>query len=241
MKPVEFADIHQHVLWGLDDGSRNRKSMHALLKQDAEEGIRLVYATTHAYPDMRPFDYVLYNKRLAEANDWCVSMGYDLKILPGCEIHYCGNVPELLRSGRLPTLGDSDYALIEFSPGDSTDTILRAVDRIYGAGFTPILAHIERYHSLLRFPGRALRLRDEYDLIYQINCETIADPYGFFEKRFVRHMLRERGIDVIATDAHHVFRRPAYMQEAYEEICDLCGRGYARRVTRFGFKLAELK
>ena len=50
MKSEGFADLHQHVLWGLDDGPKTPEQMHALLRQNVEERIRLVFATTHAYP-----------------------------------------------------------------------------------------------------------------------------------------------------------------------------------------------
>ena len=65
MKSEGFADLHQHVLWGLDDGPKTPEQMHALLRQNVEERIRLVFATTHAYPKLCPFNLSLYRERLA--------------------------------------------------------------------------------------------------------------------------------------------------------------------------------
>ena len=56
MKSEGFADLHQHVLWGLDDGPQTSEQMRVLLRQDVEEGIQLVFATAHAYPKLRAFD-----------------------------------------------------------------------------------------------------------------------------------------------------------------------------------------
>jgi protein-tyrosine phosphatase len=238
MKEEEFSDLHQHVLWGLDDGPRTPEEMQALLEQDWKEGIRLVFATTHAYPKERAFDLVRYRERLCEANDYCSGKGWPIILLAGCEIYYCDAVPDHLAAGRLPALGDSRRALIEFHPGVSLSEIGDAADRLYSAGYPPVLAHVERYRCLVRSPERAMEMREEYGLIYQMNCETVLQPRGFRERCFVRRMLAEHAIDAIATDAHDVLRRPVRMQEAYRKIADGQGEDFARQLVSLGWSLA---
>ena len=137
MREEGFSDLHQHVLWGLDDGPQTSEQMRALLRQDVEEGIQLVFATAHAYPKLRAFDLALYRERLAEANACCESECWPLRVVPGCEIHYCSAVPDHLSAGRLPTLGYSHHALIEFAPDVSPAEIEEAADRLYRTGYTP--------------------------------------------------------------------------------------------------------
>ena len=55
-----FIDLHQHVLWGLDDGPKTPEEMHKLLRADAKDGIRVLAATSHALPGIRPFDLDFY-------------------------------------------------------------------------------------------------------------------------------------------------------------------------------------
>ena len=239
MKKVHFTDLHQHVLWGIDDGPQTRKQMRALLRQDAENGIEIVFATSHAYPKTRPFDYKLYRKRLKEANEYCESKGWNLRVLPGCEIHYCSSVADRLAEGKLPTLGNTRYVLIEFSTEVSMERISSAADRLYCAGYLPVIAHVERYNRLVRSPKRAIELRDDYGLLYQVNCDTILHPHGFRERRFVKKMLEEEAIDAIATDAHDVQRRPVHMMEAYRKIARDYDPYYARQLVRLGKKIAK--
>jgi protein-tyrosine phosphatase len=236
MKPEGFADVHQHVLWGLDDGPKTAAEMAALLKQDAEQGIGLVFATSHAYPKMRAFDLALCEKRLHEANAYCKKQGWPLRVVSGCEIHYCSTVADHLTAGRLPTLGHSRSALIEFDPDVSLDSIGEAADALYRAGHTPVLAHVERYRCFVRSPEHALSMREEYGLIYQMNCETVLQPRGFFEQRFVKRMLERRAIDVLATDAHDIARRPVRMREAYQKIAKEQGTDYADLLTSYGWR-----
>lgn len=237
MKADGFSDLHQHVLWGIDDGPRTPEQMQALLRQDMEEGIRLVYATSHAYPQERAFNYALYRERLREANAYCKSQGWPLHVLPGCEIHYCPAVADHLAAGKLPTLGNSRRALIEFNTNVSASEIGEAANKLYCSGHPPVLAHVERYRSLLLFPERAIEMREEYGLLYQMNCETVVQPRGFIERRFVRKMLEECAVDAIATDAHDVVNRPAHMKNAYRKIAREYGKDYAQQLVCMGWML----
>ena len=218
MKMESFADIHQHVLWGLDDGPQSPEQMRALLAQDVRGGVSLVFATAHAYPATRPFDMALYRERLEEANDFCKAQGWDLRALPGCEIHYCDSVPDLLAAGRLPALGETRYVLIEFEPDAPLSRIGEAANSLYRAGYQPVIAHVERYRCMALAPRRAMEARERYGVLFQMNCHTVLRPVSVWQKWFARRMLGAQAIDVIATDAHDTVLRPAQLREAYQAI-----------------------
>ncbi len=235
-----FADLHQHVLWGVDDGPQSAEEMRALLERDAAEGIGLVAATAHAYPRTQPFDLALYRERLAEANEYCRARGLPLAVVAGCEIHDAERVPDLLAAGKLPALGDSRCALIEFREDASLDEVGATAGRLYTAGFVPVVAHAERIRCLARRPERAIEAREEYGVILQVNCDTVLAPRGFFERRFVARMLRAEAVDLIATDAHGASRRPPRMREAMAAVRQRCGEDYARRLEERAWRLLGL-
>lgn len=234
-----FADIHQHVLWGMDDGPGTEEQMHALLEQNSAEGIQLVYATTHANPQHCPFDLALYLERLGEANAYCENKGLDLCILPGSEIRYNASVPDKLMAGSLLPLDNSRHVLIEFARDISFFEIHKATDSLYRAGYLPVLAHVERYRCLRRDSGKARELREEYGLLFQMNCATVTHPRGMIERHFVHRMLAARAIDVIATDAHDAVSHPARIQEAYRTIAYQFGEDYAQYLVDFGWRLTR--
>ena len=240
MSPHGFADIHQHVLWGLDDGPATRKQMHALLRQNVENGVRLVYATAHAAPGLRRFNAELYRERLKEANAYCRKRDWPLRILSGCEMYYSPAAVDALLEGRIPTLGGSLYVLIEFSEDVSAARIGKAANSLYRAGYRPILAHAERYRCLVRSPARAMAVRDEFGLLLQINCETVLRPRGFFRRRFVRTLLWEQAVDVLASDAHDALRRPVQMRNAYRKIAREYDARYAKRLVHLGWRISKL-
>lgn len=234
MNTEAFADIHQHVLWGMDDGPNSPGQMQQLLAQDVQNGITLLCATAHACPGVRPFDFEQYRLRLREANACCAARGWDLRILPGCEILYCDSVPDHLSDGRLPSLGNSRYVLIEFQPDVPLSRIGKAAADLYRRGYQPVLAHVERYRCLVRRPGRAMAAREEYGLVYQMNCPTVLQPGSPWKRRFVEQLLGAQAIDAVATDAHDSIRRPVQMAEAYARLSREYGQDYARRLVTWG-------
>lgn len=241
MSAKGFTDLHHHILWGMDDGPKTRKRMHAMLEMAVRDGITSIAATSHAYPRTQPFDMDRYLARLEEANRYCREQGWALQLLEGCEIHYCDRVPDLLTAGKLPTLGKSRMVLIEFDPDEDLERICKAADRLYRAGFQPIVAHVERCWSLVRSPRAAMEIREEYGLFFQMNCSTVLYPHGLRERYFIWRMLRAHAIDLVATDAHDTRRRPVCMKAAYEKLCDQYGKRYARRLVRFGRRIGDRK
>lgn len=233
MSRQAFADLHQHVLWGLDDGPKTPEQMHAMLGMAVRDGIGLIAATTHAYPGLRAFDMETYLARLNEANRYCREQGWALRVMGGCEIHYSDNVADLLRAGRLPTLGESRMVLIEFDQDASAEEIEEAADRLYLAGCQPIIAHVERVGCLVRSPRKAMEIREEHGVFFQMNCATVLHPRGFRTGHFVRKMLEAQAIDLVATDAHDTAVRPVRMQDAHRLLAEKYGSDYAHHLTHF--------
>ena len=66
----ELTDIHQHLIWGMDDGADSREAMFSMLREAHRQGIKTVVATSHARPGFQPFDMECYTERLAEAQDF---------------------------------------------------------------------------------------------------------------------------------------------------------------------------
>lgn len=233
-----FTDLHHHVIWGMDDGPATPKAMHAMLEAAARSSVGLIAATSHAYPQKKEFDWIRYERRLDEANAYCADMGWNLKLIGGCEILYCDRVPDLLRARRLPMLGDSRYVLLEFYPDTPLYEIGHAADRCYKAGCFPIIAHVERYHALYRTLLNPHKFKEDHGMYYQMNCKTLLEPRGFMERMFVKRMMEEQAIDLLASDAHDTTHRPVRMQQAYAKAKEEYGREYAEELVTFGWKMA---
>lgn len=210
-----IADIHHHLIWGIDaDGPQTMEDSVAMLRAAAGEGIGAIVATAHVMPGIRPFDQGRYREHLEVLRRYCQWQGLPLSLYPGAEIFYTPMTARHLNEGRAPTLNGGRHVLVEFEPSERMEAIRKACDELTAHGYLPILAHVERYKALAHAPNKAIQLREEFGLAYQVNCNTIIQPKGFFQQRFLKSLFSSNAVDHIATDAHNVSTRPARMKEA---------------------------
>lgn len=178
------------------------------------DGITHIVTTPHVMPGIVPFDFALYREHLSALQSWCSDQGQGLRLYPGAEIFYTPMTVQYLNEGRVPTMNGTAHVLVEFDPGERYEQIRKACAELTAHGYIPILAHTERYTALVRHPKAALALREELGLAYQINCGTIIAPKGFWQQRFIKALVKEGALDMVATDAHNMSTRPVRMKEA---------------------------
>lgn len=227
-----FTDIHAHFLYGMDDGAKTQKEMEDMLTAANADGISSLFATPHATPGLEPFDTDLLRRRLDEARAFCWRMGYAMQLFPGAEILCTPAIEPAAMNHRLPTLADSTFLLVEFVPDVSFSEMQSMVDLLERSGYTTILAHIERYGCLEH--GNARKLKEKYDIRYQLNCASILSGRGFWKDRCIRRWLKEELIDFVATDTHGAHWRPSRMRETYKVLEKQYGVDYAMRLTGCG-------
>ena len=224
-----FADYHAHFVYGVDDGAQTRGDMYAMLDAAAADGVSRLYATSHSTPGMEPFPHELYERHLALARDYCREKGYDLTLERGSELLYTPAAGYAAAERGLPTLGSTDWVLLEFVPDVTAKELERALDAVSSAGYRILVAHIERYPALAK-GGLLPKIRQQHKVRCQVNCATLLNC-GFFQRRKLEHWLKEGWVDAISSDAHDCSSRPTKMRPAYEWLCAHLGEDEAARLT----------
>ena len=110
------------------------------------------------------------DQRLEEARIYCRDNGLNLSLVSGAEINWTYNTVEALRQGRVHSLNDSEFALIELWQEVSWYEVQSISEKLLRAGFTPIFAHVERYRCFLWQPDKAVSLKRELPVYYQMNA-----------------------------------------------------------------------
>ncbi|MDR2505467.1 MAG: hypothetical protein LBD16_05100 [Oscillospiraceae bacterium] len=197
-----YTDIHSHILPFLDDGAKDWDETETLLRQAEAQGISRIVATTHSHPQWKPFPLQKYTDTLAQANELCKTMRIPIVLLPGCEIMYAEDITERhLQEGRMPAIADTNLVMLEFMPDDKLGRIQAAAARVLGAGFRPILAHIDRYDAFIRSPKAVAELRGGGALT-QVNYGAFTRSPGFTAGRYMKYLIKNNQIDFLATDCH---------------------------------------
>ena len=230
-KPL--TDIHQHLLWGLDDGAKSSEIMQKMLGKAARQGITRIAATPHATPGFEPFDMGKYRERLAEAQSFCKTNDLSIKIFPGAEVMWTYQTVTALRQGAVPTLAGTDHVLLELPYTCTLNEAREAVQALRRAGYLPVLAHVERYRCFSWSPRDAVKFHEQTGAAFQMNAGTLLYPHGLMEKHFVRVMLDEYCLDAVATDAHGRPERPINLRAAYKWLRENTDADYADELVNF--------
>lgn len=229
----KFTDIHHHILYGIDDGADSREKMYAMLEKAAEDNIVRIVVTPHVTPGVKRFDCEQFSRALSDARAYCREKRLDIELYGGCEILYTGQTCDFLMDGRIPTMADTEFVLVEFSPDVRFDRLYEALDSLLHCGFIPIVAHVERYACLSQRPARAEKIKDELaDVCFQVNCSSIIGEHcAPAIRRFVEKLLDLDLIDAIGTDAHGVSARSVHMTRAWQILKKEFGTAYADELT----------
>ena len=231
-KPKGFTDMHTHFVYGVDDGAQSKEIMESMLDMANENRITTLYATSHSTPGIKPFPETTYLAHLEEARAYCAEKGYPITLHTGTEILYTPALRNYLERKPLRTLGKSDYVLIEFVPDIRYSEITEAVSMVLDAGYVPVVAHIERYGCLYT-GARVKKLKQEYEVELQVNCNTAIRGIGLLKTPIVRGWFRDGLIDCVSSDMHNLTERRNRMREAYAALKAEYGRGYAQKLTHW--------
>lgn len=226
-----FTDIHHHIIYGVDDGAPDFETAVQMLQKADQQGVRRIICTSHANPARSFFNADRYRMRLRKEQKYLQGQRINIQLAEGCEIMWMELVPRLLSEGQLLTLNASRYVLVEFYPDDKFRRIRSALESLCVAGYTPILAHAERYRALR--PWRRLReLRTGLHMAVQMNADTIihVPDLGLLSDRTPRHFLTEGLVDICATDSHNLTGRSCRMREAYRTLFRMFGAETAKEM-----------
>ena len=227
----EIIDTHSHILPGLDDGASDMRESIRMLRQAWRQGITDVIATPHysgSFPNTCPDRIrMLCRKLQKEAH---AELKKEIRIWPGQEIMYSEKALSLLEKGKLLTISDSRYVLVEFIPAAPYSYIFRAVKELTFGGYRPILAHAERYQAL-REAGRLEELKKQGACV-QLNFRPAGGRWYHETSRWCRKMLRRELADFLGTDMHNTGGRSPETEKAVMWMDKKLRRSYADAVLR---------
>jgi protein-tyrosine phosphatase len=207
---MTYAELHFHLLPGIDDGPSSIEESLALAAAAAAEGTRTIVTTPHVHPEFVT-DVSSLPDRVAEVAAKLAARRIRINVLCGGE----------LAQEMVPRLSQAELDTIAQGPPGRRWLLLEAplagIDRAYTAvadelrerGFAVVVAH----------PERALRWSDagwetlEHELsagsVVQINAWSVAGLYGELVRATALWLLRTAPRAVIASDAHGGPRMPA--------------------------------
>lgn len=210
-----MIDIHNHCIFGIDDGAKSIEDSIDILKKAAIAGFDTIVATPH-YTDGNT--YCADNEKKSELLDLirceALKQNINIKLYLGNEVFITENIIELIDSKKVSTINNSKYVLMELPRNDEIKNLDRYIFKIISSGYIPIFAHPERYEFVKQDPN-ALIQYIEQGALFQSNFGSILGQYGMESKRVIKILLRHKMVHFLASDTHHS------RTEAYDKILDI--------------------
>ena len=211
-----MIDVHTHILPGIDDGANDLLDAETLLRLESEQGVHEIVFTPHYY-GKRTIGQFLY-LRMQAVEKIRSFVPSDVKIRLGAEVLLKGvNDPgddalcALAIEGTKCVLVELPYR------GKWSDRLFsRLSEFVSETGYTPVIAHVERYEECLQNPA-VLTTMLEMGCLLQLNtCAFLMRE----TKKFAFALMKKGMVHFLGTDAHNSqTRAPDYMQakQAVEE------------------------
>ena len=211
-----MTDIHSHILFNIDDGSKSIEESIELLKKLKEIGFNNVILTPH-YIEGSEYsnNNQVKNKRLKELKKELSNQKIDINVYLGNEIFINNNIYELIKNGEIKTINNTRYILVELP---FHNQIMNLEDIIYELkikGLIPIIAHPERYTYFQKNYKEIDKLKEE-GFLFQGNYSSILGYYGKDAQKLFKYMLKKQYIDYLGTDIHRI--NQTYVVDNFKKI-----------------------
>jgi len=199
-----MIDFHTHILPEIDDGCNSVKESVVLIKMLKEQGVNNVFLTPHfyAYSSSAEKYSELRIKSLKNLIEELKKEKVEINLYLGSEVYF---FEELWRIDTLPKLclRGTEYILIELPFSEWTDTTISSVEKIVGKGYTPIIAHIERYIKFGKNMSKLYKLI-EMGALLQMNCAWLNK---FTTRRKAVKLIKRGLVSILGTDCHNLSDR----------------------------------
>lgn len=224
---IGYFDIHSHILPGVDDGAKDIEQTQRMLHIALEEGIRRIIATPHFEMGNHNTEEATLKKALEQAQDKALQLDQNFQLFLGNEILYSMDIIEALKRGEALTMAGSRYILVEFLPQVSYSELREGLNRCIQSGYIPILAHAERYLTLVRDISHVEEIMNLGAYI-QLNLSSILGGVMNARANFCKKLLNRDMVHFLATDAHGDKIRAPYMKEAIAFLIKRYGESYVQ-------------
>jgi len=196
------ADMHSHLLPGIDDGSPDLETSIELIREMMALGYKKLITTPHVMWDMYKNSHEIIKEKEQILNNELRSRGLDIQVHAAAEYFLDEHVEELL-SNKTPLLTVSgNMVLTEFSLAFPALNIKSLLFEMQMQGYQPIIAHPERYIYLERNKDFYTELKD-IGCLFQLNLLSVGGQYGRSVTELAHYLLKNGYYTLVGTDLHH--------------------------------------
>jgi len=201
MEEIRIFDIHSHIIFGVDDGSKSIDESIHMIKQAYDLGVRSMVATPHhALPKYMVESSVLREKLLL-LKERLVKEQIGVNIYLGNEIYMSVDTINELLDGTCLGINDTKYLLFECPFYGEVQALKSYIFELKLNGYKVIFAHPERYEFIQKDISILEELID-LGIYVQLNMASLTGFYGKSVKKTAKKMIKKHMVHFLGSDLH---------------------------------------
>ncbi|MFM7034256.1 MAG: tyrosine-protein phosphatase [Planctomycetia bacterium] len=221
-----FADIHCHIVPGIDDGASDLAESIAMARMAAADGTKSLVATPHQLGGNSHVSAEAIRKGVASLQAALAAENIEVSVLPGADVRIEPELPKLLKQGKVLTLADRGKHVLLELPHDTYIPLEQLFASLDKQGLVGILSHPERNRGIIRSPDVMKDVVAAGGLL-QITAGSLTGAFGSSPRRIAEYAIKHRVAHFIASDAHDTTRRPFGLSDAFATVASLADETYA--------------
>jgi protein-tyrosine phosphatase len=204
------ADLHFHLLHGVDDGPADLADSLELARAALRDGSSTVVATPHVRGDFVT-DVPGLTARMHELRAAIAHQGLPLRVLSGGELGH--DLVPSLDQRAIESLAqgppEGRWVLLE-APWDGYDEAFHAAaGELRERGFAVVIAHPERSGDAELDDAAGLRRELAAGSRAQLNAQSLSGGHGPAAERAAFRLIAQGLVTMVASDAHGPTRPPS--------------------------------
>jgi tyrosine-protein phosphatase YwqE len=216
------SDMHSHVIPGIDDGASSLDDSLDMLRAMSELGFQKVITTPHVMRDGFPNTPEGIKAGLERVRREAQEHAISIELEAAAEYYLDEAFLTSIESGLLFFGGQPKFVLFETSYVSKPMSLNNAVFKMQTHGYTPVLAHPERYQY---WWGKSDALEEMEELRnrgvkFQVNISSFAGRHGKASQVLAKQLVKSGMVDFLGTDMHKA-RQAETMKEALKGSKDL--------------------
>ncbi len=195
-----MADIHSHLLPGIDDGVNDFDEALNVIRKFQDMGYQKLITTPHIMSDTYRNTPEIIHARLKELNRYLSENKIEMTVNAAAE-YYLDTwlINEVDESKPLLTFG-KNYILFEMNYMTEPYQLKDFIFKLSTQGYQPVLAHPERYQFMTLEKAEDLHNRG---VLLQVNILSLVDFYSKPVRQMAQELITRGWVDFLGSDCHN--------------------------------------
>ncbi|MFK7952903.1 MAG: tyrosine-protein phosphatase [Ekhidna sp.] len=209
-----LIDIHSHLIPGIDDGAKSLEQTLEMLTAFKRLGYQKIITTPHIHPRY-PNTIIGIKSGLEVVQKAINEHNLDIQVEVAAEYFVDEEFLNQVKTNKEILFFGKNLVLVESSFLNKPIFFEEALFELKSKGYTPVLAHPERY-QFLEGSIEWLQELKSMGTLMQVTASSICGYYGESPQKIAKKLFKNNLVDILGSDLHKI-SQVAFLEKAFKK------------------------